>query len=289
MVILQIISDTHLEFESINKKNVHKFINQILVPPKTDKKQIKCLALLGDICCAGNICDFNKYKLFITSLMPLYDYIFIVPGNHEYYMQSKNIPKSKLSTIQGINEKINKFCNKYKKLYFLNNKSILLKLGKRKFYIFGATLWSYIHPSCYNEIKNMMNDYQYIYTYNKQNKNITKLTPRKVVSMHVSVLKKLDNLIKIAKKKKIPIIVLTHHKPYVNVKNKKNRYIDITSQAYESDLYNYIKYPVIIWGYGHTHIADNCKINNVNVISNPKGYNKQKYHNGFSKYCIIQF
>merc|ERR1711997_995201 len=107
-------------------------------------------------------------------------------------MKSKNRPKSRSSTIQGINEKIENFCEIYSNLYFLNNKSILLKLGNKKYYIYGPTLWSYINSEYHKEIEGMMNDYSYIYVYNTKENKISKLTAKKVVSLHKKSINKLN-------------------------------------------------------------------------------------------------
>jgi uncharacterized protein (UPF0371 family) len=67
-------------------------------------------------------------------------------------------------------------------------------------------------------------------------------------------------------------ILLTHHKPI-----KDSEKIDMATQAYESDLKDIIvKEPFKLACFGHTHVRYNKIINNVIVISNPKGYIAQK-------------
>lgn len=278
--ILQIISDLHVEFENLNKQNIKKYISKI-ININLPKKKERYLALLGDICCTGNKEDFAKYKFLLMNLTYYFDKIFVITGNHEYYLQGNNIPKSYNSTLQGINNKIKKFCEKNDKLIFLNNNFIKMKLGKCIYYIYGGTFWSKPKDKNLNLLREQMNDYTCIFIYDKKKKKIRKFTPFDMKKIHFSMINMIKKATNIAKTNKKKIIIFTHHKPYIDKNNEKN---SIISEAYESDYDKYISNPPIyLWGYGHTHVHDEQKINKTLIISNPKGYKHQNNKINFKK------
>jgi hypothetical protein len=259
---IQIVSDVHIEFWG--KRYKYNFI----------KPSAPILALLGDICCCSTDADFELYKGFINELLPQYEHIILVPGNHEYYFNAVNEhdkPQIK-NSMENIDKKIRQFCNKSKKLHFLNNNSISMKIGLQKYTIIGTTLWSHIPNEMYDKMIEIMNDYSHIFVIDKYNERIRKLHASDVVKMHINSVKYIKNQAIKAKKNNSKLIVLTHHKPYTCEKyDPKTTYC-----GYETDLKNLMKDPIIFWAYGHTHMHDNISINNIKIYSNPKGYPGQK-------------
>ena len=258
---IQIVSDIHAEFwESKARFN---FI----------KPSAPILALLGDICCCGSDDDFATFKRFINELLPHYEQILFVTGNHEYYFNpSKKTPPTPINTIQGIDERIKAyFAATSPKLVFLNNSSISVATKKNKYLIVGSTLWSWIPEEHRSRIQESMNDYKYVHVTDANNK-VRLATPTDISNMHLKNYKYLKSQITRAKKAGQQVIILTHHKPYVSP-----TYNAATlDSAYESDLSSLMELPVILWGYGHTHIADNSMQGKTWLYSNPKGYPKQK-------------
>jgi predicted phosphodiesterase len=259
---IQIVSDTHCEFWL--EKSKFNFI----------KPTAKILALLGDICCCGADDDFEVYKRFITELLPNYDHILIISGNHEYYFNpsTKGVKPTKENTIEGIDERIKTFTKTSPKLHYLNNSSIKLASGKKEYLICGTTLWSYIPPEHQTTITKEMNDYKYIYVTDAKNKRIRSLQASDVTEMFQKNIKYIKSQRVRAKKNKIPLILLTHHKPFISESYGKNLY----DCAYESDAQVLIKDPIILTAYGHTHVAYDGQVNKIRTVSNPKGYRGQK-------------
>jgi 3',5'-cyclic AMP phosphodiesterase CpdA len=256
MLDIQIVSDLHIEFWA-NKKQFN-FI----------KPAAAILALLGDICCCGNDADFELFKRFINEVLPLYEQIIFISGNHEYYFNSNAKPTYK-NTMEGIDEKIKEYFKATSnKLHYLNNNTIKLSDGKETYIIIGSTLWSWIPETRRESIQSQMNDYSFIY-YN--NKKPTSLTSNRVAEMFINNVKFIKQ--QIAKyKDKHKIIIFTHHKPYISTNYNPNS----LSVAYESDLsFLFDKY-IKLWAYGHTHIADSSVHKKVWFYSNPKGYPSQK-------------
>jgi len=269
---IQIVSDVHVEFWA-NKKTFN-----FIVP------SAPILALLGDICCVGSDDDFQLYKRFIMEYLPKFQHIILVAGNHEYYYQpsKRGVLPKKNNTIDGCNKKLLNFCKQSPKLHFLNNGSMTLTINKKNYLIIGTTLWSYIPSDQYIQLQSAMNDYKFIYVYDQHLKQIRHLKAKDVVNMHHTAVRYIKSQLTRAQKNKMQLVVLTHHKPYLS----KNYKYNLFSCAYESNLIELFHSPLILWGYGHTHIRDNSTINKIRVISNPKGYPYQP--TGFRSSAIVE-
>ncbi len=265
-VDIQIISDIHLEF--LDYKNVLS-----IVTPSA-----KILALLGDICCVGSTHDFEIYKKFINDLLPYYEHIIIITGNHEYFYNPdvKNKAPTMDNTMRGVNRKIKIFCKTSPKLHFLYNSTFKFKSGKTIYHVLGTTLWSDIPTNRLTNIKNNMNDYRFIYITDKKTNKVRLITPQDTVKLYKKNIKFLHTEIvkikDIRDKNKHEIIVFSHHKPY-----QSNTYsLNTLDPAYESNLVFLFKPPVTLWGYGHTHKYDKSIRASTLLYSNPRGYPRQK-------------
>jgi len=257
-MLLQIVSDLHLEFW--NNKTKFNFI----------KPSAPILVLLGDICCCVNDDEFNRFNQFIMEILPQFDLIIFVCGNHEYYYNLKSTPTAE-DTIQATSKKITQYFKKTSnKLKYLNNSTLTLKEGKTTYTIIGSTLWTWIPEENRKIIHQNMNDYNSIYYLDDT--TAKKLTPDIVAAMHLKNKKYIKSQIEKAKGTKI--IVFSHHKPYLS--EVKSSF----TCAYESDLLELVK-EVNLWAYGHTHIRDNKTIGKTKIYSNPKGYPNQRtnFHN----------
>lgn len=257
---IQIVSDIHVEFWA--QKEKFGFL----------KPSAPILALLGDICCCGSDEDFSMFKRFINEVLPLYEHILFVTGNHEYYFNpTKKEQLTAANTIQGIDEKIKAYFKQTSnKLHFLNNSSLKLTIKKDTYLIVGSTLWTWIPEDQRAHIQESMNDYRYVHISDAA--GIRKITATDVSNTHLKNYKYIKSQITKAKKNKYKVIVLTHHKPYKSATHD----VSGLDPGYESDLSKLLGDPVVLWGYGHTHVADNTVINKTIIYSNPKGYPSQK-------------
>jgi predicted phosphodiesterase len=261
MAKFQIVSDTHLEFRGNNFKNLIKPSAPILL-------------LLGDICVCGSDEDWEIYKNFITFLALQFQYIFHIPGNHEYYTSNRNITIN--NTIPQINNKIRKFTKTFNNVFFLNNDTTRLKINKKVYVFIGTTLWSGVAPDNRKFVQSYMNDYNNIHYPNKS-KSSEKLTRKFNITdmseLHVKAVKYIRKALKNTKPNE-NVILLTHHKPY-----RTKPITDVLSQAYETDLFPTIIQPQSnfkLIAYGHTHVAVNHTIAGVKIVSNPKGYPSER-------------
>jgi predicted phosphodiesterase len=248
-MLIQIVSDLHVEFWK--GVDITKHI----------KPSAPILALLGDICCAVTEQDFILYKTLISQLLPHYQHIIIIAGNHEYYNNGNSLNSC---TINATNMRLKNMCKISKKLHFLSNNTFKIKYDNIVYMFIGSTLWSYIPDNVKSNVQTQMTDYTRIYTNDSSPRLIT---PNDVCTMYKKNVAYLTTKIKKAHDLHITCIVFTHHKPYL----KSNHNTQSCDPAYESDLKYLFPY-VKLWAYGHTHITDNRKINGCRVYSNPHGY-----------------
>lgn len=261
---IQIVSDVHSEFWSSKKK--FNFI----------KPKAPILALLGDIGCVGSDDDFVVYKRFVTEQLSKFKHVILIPGNHEYYYNppTKTSRVSSVNTMIGCDKKIKNFAKTSSQLHFLNNSTMKMTIGKKKYIIIGSVLWTWIPKKYRKGVQTRMNDYKYIHVRDAKTKRIRGITSTDVAALHLKNRRYIKSQLALAKKAGMSAIVLTHHKPYLKKNHAANPYLC----AYESDLTHLFCKPLVAWAYGHTHIKDQSTIKGVKVVSNPKGYPNQQTH-----------
>lgn len=269
MVKLQYMSDIHLEFCGLNFKKKIKISGDIL-----------CLA--GDICAYGNPEDHHIFLKFLEFVCSKYLYVIHVPGNHEYYSAGiKKLTKTDHS-MQAIDKKFKTLQKTFKNYYYLNCRTVILPVKKRKIIFCGATLWTKINKKEQDDVQKGMNDYNYIYYVNSNDKlvHFNVIEMQRLHKKHKNYIKR---IIKKFENSGNPIVLITHHKPVADTPKKSS---DILTQAYEVDMSNIIKPPVKVAIHGHTHKHYKKKIKGVVYLSNPSGYPNQVTH--FDKSLIIK-
>ncbi len=265
------------------------------------------LILAGDI---GHPSD-PKYENFLQTCTKLYDNVFLITGNHEYYQSEKNSKQNPLS-VDEINQMIEEICsnlnlantspdsatslpnpsdpspnpsnpspnpsNKFGKIHFLNNKMILYK----NIYIIGSTLWSYVDPSKF-DTKFNMNDYNYIKDFTPEISNELWQKNRKFISDSIDMVRSVK---KTDPNKNSRCLVITHHLPSFHLIHPKYKSCTDINHFFASDMDNLITEPVDYWIYGHTHMASKIIHNGVNLICNPLGYTSES--SKFDQKCLIK-
>ncbi len=298
---IQIVSDLHLEFWPEKKR--YNFI----------KSGAPILALLGDICCCSTDGDFDLFRRFIFEILPKYEHIIYVPGNHEYYTQYLDEPNPQISyakrttsdasnskssnttkkapvvtrqnTIDAINQKIKQFFSEYPTLHYLNNETLDIKSGRRTYTIIGSTLWSNIPVNYQETIQYEMSDYSMIYTIrqSKTREIIARITPAETTALHHKNVAYIKRQITRAKEKGNSVIVFTHHRPYLT----KTYNPQSDNVAYMSDLSSMIQSPVVLWAFGHMHEHVDEMYNSVRMYSNCKGYPHERCNFDKSKVITV--
>jgi len=251
---LQYISDIHLEYYKLD--DIDK-----LIP----KKEAEILILAGDIGYPEQI----QYKTYIDKVSKIWDQIFIVAGNHEYYQTTKNI-----KTKEEIDMIIEFIVEDYANVYYLNNSKIELTFNKEEYVIIGSTLFSDIELTNYS-IQININDFKYIYKKRENSKMNTydynKINLFDYKEYYEESKKFLEDTLNYYKNKNYNVIVVTHHAPSFECIEDKYKSSKI-NKAFYSNL-DYLIKDIYCWIHGHTHSQREIKINGVKVLNNSIGYN----------------
>lgn len=230
---IQLISDLHLEFFS--NSNYSNFV----IPSAPN------LAICGDLGYPSMV----NYKEFIALCAKDFKKVFIITGNHEYY---KGIMKE-------VNEAIELIVQKYDNVCFLNNKTIVVD----DYAIIGSTLWSYIPNDYMPEVRESINDYNYI-----RIDSTRQLMPQHVNKLYERNVEFLREQIDLHSDKKV--IVLTHHLPSFELVDKQFVGSNL-NWAFASHSDHLVKPNIVAWLYGHSHSSGNKGIYHINA----KGYKNE--------------
>lgn len=239
----RLISDLHLEYP----KQVN-FVHNALDSFNT-KVPILCLA--GDI---GNP-RTNVYHEFIKIQSKYYDRVMLISGNHEYYNNA---------TMKGIDEEIESLSVSCGNVNYLNNKCGYYNEIK----FIGSTLWSHV-PNEYRKRLSRTQDLSRIYIDGKKMKwkQREKLN-RDAVNFIKSEINNTNDHYK--------CVVLTHHAPSFRLCSHP----DFSGNPIEYLFLNELDYlfinPLDVWCFGHTHRRFDVVKNEVRIVNNICGFNKER-------------
>jgi predicted phosphohydrolase len=247
---IQIASDLHIEFKNDNIPDPLDYI--------TPKASI--LILAGDI---GTFYKYDQLLGFLEKLCPLFDTVFYVLGNHEYYMQKDSTPM----TIGCITKNKNELESKISNLYILDRSSV--RIGN--YCIVGCTLWS----DAKIEIPKFI-----VKIYGMDKKNY--------LSRFQSDTMYIQKMIKYCNENDLKLIVVTHYVPsfdvipknYLNYKFESLYCSDLNYMINENDIHT--------WICGHVHYNFDTLVNGTRILSNQKGKPRDKIQD-FSKEFIVKF
>jgi len=234
----QLVSDLHLETYKI-LPNINKLI----------KPSAPNLILAGDICYIKH----QNFYPFFEKIQPLFERIFFIYGNHEYYTNERGF-YSLGELEQNVRERLGEFEN----IYILQKKALIFD----DIVIMGSTLWSYISKKDILSPIKLLADTSFVIYQNK-----LMFHPKITNQIHLDHKEWLKQTIGDFKGKKI--IVVTHYLPSKKCIHPKFKY-NTTNKLYYSNCDNLIK-EVDIWCAGHTHVGMIKKIGKTKVFINPCG------------------
>ena len=240
----QLVSDIHLErYDEL--PDLKNFL-EVSAPN---------LVLAGDICFILH----KNYIPFFEKIAKLYDNIFYVFGNHEYYVNWDN-GGIEGHTFDTIHELAIQKLKHLKNVFIMNNRSIVID----DLAIIGTPLWCNFSFDDYRKkhVKYINNDLFLLY------KN--KICPKDSVirSIHKFQKKWLEYEINKFKHKKM-ILVITHYLPSIKCIPDKYKNDEDNDQFY-SNLEHLVE-KVNLWVCGHTHVPIVAHVNKTPIIINPKG------------------
>lgn len=287
------ISDLHIDFwiKSLNPQDT-RFINQLdcfirmLNPIRYNETSV--LIIAGDI---GHY--FKQDTAVLLSLKKYYDYIIVVPGNHDYYLISNNLEKKYKNNSFNRQSEFKEWCANNSIIYLDGN---VVEIDTVKFG--GLGMW---HDSSYGinnfnmtpyEIKELwkakLNDSNYIMKGSKPYKisygygGYDKITDFNYMDKFNEEYGKLQQI-------NACDILVTHYPPMVPPNIKEEWAEDKCTTFYTFDGTSDIKrINPVYWIFGHMHTNYEFTVDNTTFISNPLGYPTENSYNQIKTFdCII--
>jgi Icc-related predicted phosphoesterase len=249
MTTVQIVSDLHIEYKNDYIPNPLKFIT-----PSAD-----ILILAGDI---GSLYKKNQLLQFLLLLCPHFQFVLYIPGNHEFY----RVQDIREVSIKTLKDRLRFIELSIQNLYILDRKSV--RFGD--ICIAGCTLWT----------KPDIPIPKYLVRIHEMNTQVYS-------DIHNNDVKYINKMIKFCHKKKLRLVVVTHHGPtYQILKGKKN--CDKFISLYVNNLdYLLVKNKIHTWICGHIHQNFDFKTEGgTRIVGNQKGKPKDKIQDFSKKFTI---
>jgi 3',5'-cyclic AMP phosphodiesterase CpdA len=182
------------------------------------------MVLLGDI---GTIDErgLADYERFLARVAPLYERVFVVLGNHEYYRVSscEDAPGSLRSLAASVAGNVT----------VLERETHDLPNGYR---LLGCTLWSHVPPESAVMINFMVNDYKAISTREGVPRGTTRrVKPADTNRLHAEAVAWLEAELAKAKAQGKRCVVCTHHSPLLSATKAGTKPTDSLNTAFVSD------------------------------------------------------
>jgi predicted phosphodiesterase len=268
-VKIQVGSDLHLEFVRNYERGV--FAKNPLFPfTKTDAD---FLLLAGDI--DQGIHAEDAIKRWLEQ----YKFVFMIPGNHEYYRHDFDNVKTQWRSIEKEMRTQNRFV-------FLQDEAFRVADGDQFVSFIGSTLWTSFNnadPRIMQTASAFMNDYRLINLY-AQNR---KLRPADVLEEHLHSKRILAKHIKAANERGDKVVVMTHHA--MSKSSTHPRYAkDVDINHLYSDSYPDLLEQIDIHVHGHTHESFDYVEHGCRVICNPYGYHGYEVNRNFKSDLVVE-
>jgi len=242
----QYFSDIHTEQYKSNHKK-WKRIQKFIIP------SAPYLIIAGDIGDPFTI----LYKEFLAYLSPLFEHIFIVAGNHEYYGQRD---------MNEVQEEIRKFTASLGNVAFLEND--IFHIPNSNISVYGATFWSDIQKNEEDDIKYYITDYTCI-------PNFSIETSKQLFSVSCD---KLNDALDTYTTRNF--VIISHHLPSYSLIDPKYLHAKPSlSSAFASNIVYTHNPRILAWVTGHTHTS--CEQGKFHV--NPIGYKGENLKYDFNK------
>lgn len=243
----QYFSDIHTEQYKSNPKKLMKILQKL-------KVCAPYLILAGDI---GD--PYSKiYQDFMTFLSQQFDYIFLICGNHEYYI--------KQGTMEAVHNKIKSFTSSLPNVIFLDNN--VFHIPNSDISIFGATFWTDIIPEEQKDIQEYIADYV----------KIPDFTIEECKRLHYYSCQKLQEALDIIATRRF--IVISHHLPsYLLIDEKYLSIKPSLNSSFATNISIATSKQIVAWVAGHTHTA----IEKEKFYINPIGYKGENIKYDFNK------
>lgn len=227
---VQILSDLHLEFLS----------------PKRIKNLLASIKPVGTVLVlAGDIGTPAQYHQVLETVAPLFEKIFVVLGNHEYYKQKD---------MMSVHQTIQSICDQWHNVSFLSSSYE----HYHNYRWIGTTLWSKIDTPLYHT-------------------NDTRLIKGMDIAIYNQLYQESVDFLTETLETSDPCIVITHYLPSEQLIHEKYK-SDPYNQWFASSLDDLIEkhtHHLPLWIYGHTHDPSDKILFKTRMVCNPFGYENE--------------
>lgn len=221
-VKFQYFSDLHLEFYNENHNKIKRMFDI-----KTSHADV--LLLAGDI---GKP-TAQSYAMFLNMMSPLFEKVFVITGNHEYYNT-----KLSMSEVDLLCREVCRTLPSQNTVFLQNDFNQLNEYID----IYGGTFWSYIPNDKKQYIAENINDYKYIMNFEPNHSN----------SLHEKAVDTLENYLTHKNKLK-KTVVMSHHLPAKHLIDPCFKHMNNMNHAFASNISCANDKSIVAWVYGHTH------------------------------------
>ena len=245
MVQIQYASDLHID-------NVPSIPFESVLTPVAP-----LLVIAGDVCSVWD----PRYATFLEWCSNHWSAVILIAGNHEYFIEDPHV-----KTLDDTDSYIRSLSAKYKNIIYLQAGQSATVSGIR---FIGATLWSAVDPSIWNDIAKAKGDYTD--TYVQQGPTIRHSHPSDMTALHALHKARIASAIS-PRFPGEPIVVITHHMPSFALMEQKYKTRPLRS-CYASADDDLIVPPVRVWICGHSHQSQQYRApSGTVVLMNARGY-----------------
>lgn len=251
----QIMSDLHLEF---SKSDPDQYLH-FEIPPKAPY-----LILAGDI--GLLVPHYAHYLSFLRRQTEVFEHVFLVLGNHEFYRTSR---AEGLSAAEKMQRELQG------RLTVLNRKRVDFPDGVT---VLGVTLHSMISKNNKEHIGRFMNDFHLIGDWTVEDHNREHELDKEWLKKELAVVDA-EEATGVEKR----VVIVTHHAPSFTGTSAPEHKGSALSSAFCTEMLSTLEKSwrgaemVRLWVFGHTHFcADFSTKGGIRVVANQKGYPNEK-------------
>jgi predicted phosphodiesterase len=241
---IQFVSDIHLEMMRTGYFDPSRIIQA---------GEAEFLALCGDI----GYPEDAILEEFLRFCSTNYRKVFWVPGNHEFYSPHR-------MTIQEKFKKMESLCRTFPNIILMNQTAV--NIAGTPLRIIGCPLWTHIPEDAVSRAEKYMNDFRLIYKTETQ-----RITVDDLNAWHRADRAWIESEIRAAEESGQELVVLTHHLPTQRLVHKKYEGHPL-NVCFATSLDSIIRFPIRAWLCGHSHTANEARVNSVLCALNPGGY-----------------
>lgn len=266
---IQIVSDLHLEFGSIEIKNAGADV----------------LVLSGDIIVAADIGRPDPTEIIIESqpsktiknffkkVSAEFENIVYVMGNHEHYHGDMVDSKKKITDMF---DELGIF-----NIHLLEKDTVTID----DVVFVGGTLWTDCNKECpmtMFDLKRHMNDYMVVKF------GTFRLLPEDTVQFHKNTKQFIQDIVQANGDKKV--VVVGHHAPSKASTHPRYAKDVHMNGGYSSDLSDLIldNPNIKLWTHGHTHETFDYMIGTTRIVCNPCGYQGHQVNATFDRNKVVE-